>query len=55
MKQSRILSIVQDFEHGKMSRRELTKRFAVLGAAASVANLAITTGSETLAANLAAA
>lgn len=55
MKQSRILSIVKDFEQGKMSRRELTKRFAVMGAAASVANLAIATGSTTLASNLAAA
>lgn len=55
MRESKILSIVQDFEQGKISRRELGKRFAVLGAGASVATLAVATGSATLGARLAAA
>ncbi|MCA9835086.1 MAG: ABC transporter substrate-binding protein [Thermomicrobiales bacterium] len=55
MRESKILSIVQDFEQGKISRRELGKRFAVLGAGASVASLAVATGSATLGARLVAA
>lgn len=55
MKTSKILSIVEQFEQGKMSRRDLTKRFAALGASASVASLAVATGSATLGASLAAA
>ncbi len=55
MKTSKVLPIVRQFEQGKISRRDLTKRFAALGASASVASLAIATGSATLGANLAAA
>lgn len=55
MRESRILSIVKEFEQGKISRRELGKRFAVLGAGASVATLAVATGSATLGARLVAA
>ena len=55
MRESRILSVVRDFENDKISRRELGKRFAVLGAGAGVASLAIATGSTTLGARLAAA
>lgn len=55
MKTSKILSIVEQFEQGKISRRELGKRFAALGAGASVASLAVATGSATLGARLASA
>ena len=55
MKTSKILSIVEQFEQGRMSRRDLTKRFAALGASASVASLAVATGSATLGTRLAAA
>lgn len=55
MRESKILSIVKDFENHKISRRELGKRFAVLGAGASVASLAVATGSTTLGVRLAAA
>ncbi len=55
MKTSRILPIVEQFEKGQISRRELGKRFAALGAGASVASLAVATGSTALGASLAAA
>lgn len=55
MKTSKILSTVQDFEQGRISRRELGKRFAALGAGASVASLAVATGSVALSTSLAAA
>ncbi len=48
MPKSRIASIVRDFEQGKISRRELGKRFAVLGAGATVTSMAVATGSATL-------
>lgn len=48
MPQSRIASIVRDFEQGKISRRELGKRFAILGAGATVTSMAVATGSATL-------
>lgn len=48
MKPSKILPIVQQFEQGKITRRELGKRFAALGAGASVASLAVATGSTGL-------
>jgi peptide/nickel transport system substrate-binding protein len=48
MPKSRIAHIVRDFEQGKISRRELGKRFAVLGAGATVTSMAVATGSATL-------
>ena len=55
MPKSRIASIVRDFEQGKISRRELGKRFAVLGAGATVTSMAVAAGSATLFARNAAA
>lgn len=55
MPKSRIASIVHDFEQGKITRRELGKRFAVLGAGATVTSMAVATGSATLFARNAAA
>lgn len=55
MTESRVQSIVKMFEEGKISRRELGKRFAVLGASAGVASLAVSMGSTRLATRAAAA
>lgn len=48
VKESRVAPIIREFEEGRISRRDVFKRFATLGAGASVASLAMTTGSATL-------